>query len=77
MVCRIPLAHAGIGSILDFQWSGVKLPVWLSTLFSTITCAADIQMAHVRPFWTSTFQDLCNGIKNTSMRGVLTLAIEF
>jgi len=48
------------------------LSIWHSALLSTITCAANIQMAHVRPFWTSTLQDLSNGIKNISMRGVLT-----
>jgi hypothetical protein len=34
-------------------------------------------MDHARPFWTSTLQDLSNGIKNTSMRGVLTPTIAF
>jgi hypothetical protein len=34
-------------------------------------------MAHARPFSTSKLQDLSNGIKNTSKKGVLTLAIEF
>jgi hypothetical protein len=33
-------------------------------------------MAHARPFWTSTLQELFNGIKNTSRQGVLTFAIE-
>jgi hypothetical protein len=33
-------------------------------------------MAHARPFWTFALQDLFNDIKNISMRGVLTLAIE-
>jgi hypothetical protein len=33
-------------------------------------------MAHARPFWTFALQDLSNDIKNISMRGVLTLAIE-
>ncbi len=33
-------------------------------------------MAHARPFWTSTLQDLSNGINNTSMWGVLTPSIE-
>jgi hypothetical protein len=33
--------------------------------------------AHARPFWTSTLQDLFNGIKNAPMRGVLTPAITF
>jgi hypothetical protein len=32
-------------------------------------------MAHARSFWTSTLQDLFNGIKNTPMQGVLTPAI--
>ncbi len=32
-------------------------------------------MAHVRPFWTSTLQDLFNDTKNASMQGALTLAI--
>jgi hypothetical protein len=32
-------------------------------------------MAHARPFWTSTLQDLSNGIKNASMQGVLTPTI--
>jgi hypothetical protein len=34
-------------------------------------------MAHARPFLIFTLQDLSNDIKNTSRRGVLTLAIEF
>jgi len=34
-------------------------------------------MAHVRPFWTSTLQDLSNSINSTSMQGVLTPAIRF
>jgi hypothetical protein len=33
-------------------------------------------MAHARPFSTSTLQDLFNGLKNTSRKGVLTPAIE-
>ncbi len=33
-------------------------------------------MAYARPFWTSTLQDLSNGIKNTPMQGVLTPAIK-
>jgi hypothetical protein len=32
-------------------------------------------MAHARPFWTSTLQDLFNDIKKSSRRGVLTPAI--
>jgi hypothetical protein len=68
--------HTGIGSILDFLWSGVKLPVWLSALLSTITCVADVQMVHARPFSTSTLQDLSKGIKNISRRGILPSAVE-
>jgi hypothetical protein len=34
-------------------------------------------MAFARLFSTSALQDLFNGIKNTSRRGVLTLVIEF
>ncbi len=44
--------------------------------FLSITCAVNVQMAHARPFLTSTLQDLSNGIKNTSIRGVLTPAIK-
>jgi hypothetical protein len=33
-------------------------------------------MAHEGPFWTFTLQDLSNGIKNISMKNVLTLAIK-
>ncbi len=45
-------------------------------IFSTITCVADVQMAHARPFWTSTLQDLSSGLNNTPMRGVLTPEIK-
>jgi hypothetical protein len=33
-------------------------------------------MAHARPFWASTLQDLSIDIKNASIQGVLTLEIE-
>jgi hypothetical protein len=33
-------------------------------------------MAHAKPFSTSTLQDLFNGIKNTSRRGVLPSVVE-
>jgi len=64
----------------SFSWdsqSGVLKLSWfgLPTFLSTITCAANVQMAHARPFWTYTLQDLFNGIKNTSMRGVLAPVI--
>jgi hypothetical protein len=74
--CCTPPTHVGIGSILDFLWSGVKLPIWLPALLLPITWAADVQMTHARPFWTSKLQDLSNDIKNTPMRGVLTPAIK-
>jgi hypothetical protein len=38
--------------------------------------ATNVQMAHATPFWTSTLQDLSNGMKNTSMQGVLTPTIK-
>ncbi len=56
---------------------GSQTASWFLTFLSTITCATDVQMAHARPFWTSTLQDLYNGIMNTSMQGVLTPEIEF
>jgi hypothetical protein len=33
-------------------------------------------MAHARPFWAFTLQDLFIDIKNISMRGVLALELE-
>jgi len=41
-----------------------------------ITWAADVQMVHTRPFWTSPLQDLSNETKNTLMQGGLTPQIE-
>ncbi len=41
-----------------------------------ITWAADVQMTNVRPFRTSTLQDLSHDTKNTPRRGVLPLAVE-
>jgi len=41
-----------------------------------ITWAADVQMAHARPFSTSTLQGLSNDIKNTSRQGVLHFSVE-
>jgi hypothetical protein len=73
---RTPSADVGKRSIPDFQWPGIKLPVWLPTLLLPITWAADVQMAHARPFWTSALQDLSNGIKNTSRQGVLPSVVE-
>jgi hypothetical protein len=76
MVCCIISARTGIGSIPDFLWSGVKLPVWLPAFLSTITYAVDVRMAHARPFSTSTLQGFSNGTKNISRQGVLISAIE-
>jgi hypothetical protein len=33
-------------------------------------------MAHARPFWAFTFQDLSIDLKNISIQGVLTLELE-
>jgi len=77
MVCCTPSAHTGVRSIFDFLWSGVKLPIWLLALLLTITCAANVQMAHARPLSTSILWDLSNSIKNTSRQGVFPSAIEF
>jgi hypothetical protein len=41
MVYFTSLARKKIKSILDFLWSGVKLPIWFSTLLLTITCVSD------------------------------------
>jgi hypothetical protein len=71
-----PSAGVGKGSIPDFWWSGVKLSVWLPAFLLPITWAAYVQMAHARPFWTSTLQGLSIDIKNTPMRGVLTPVVE-
>jgi hypothetical protein len=74
--CHTPPAHKGIRPILDFPWSGVKLPIWLLAFLLAITYVGDVQMGHASPFWTSTLQYLSNDINNASMRGVLTLAIK-
>jgi hypothetical protein len=41
-----------------------------------ITCVANVQMVHARPFLTFTLQDLSNYITIISRQGVLTPAIE-
>ncbi len=48
----------------------------VGTLLLPITWAKYVQMAHARPFQTSTLQDLSNETKNTQMPGDLALAIE-
>ncbi len=45
-------------------------------LLLPITWAADVQMTNARPFSISTLQDLSNETKNTSIPGVLGLAVE-
>jgi len=55
---------------------GVKLPVWLPTLLLPITWAINVQIPNARAFSISTLQDLSNDTKNTTMRGVLGLAVE-
>jgi len=45
-------------------------------LLLTITCVVDVQMAHARPFSTSTLEGLSNGIKNISWQGVFPSAVE-
>jgi hypothetical protein len=77
MVCCTPPAHTRVGSIPDFSWSEVKLPIWLPALLSHITCAANVGMAHARPFSTSKLQELFNSIKNTWRPGVLAPVIKF
>ncbi len=52
------------------------MPVWLPALLLTITCAANVWMAHAKSFSKSTLEDLSNGIKNTSRRSVWPPAIE-
>jgi len=74
MVCRTSLARTEVGSIPDFSWSGVKLPIWFLPFLFAITCVVDVQMAHANPFSTSRLWQLSNDIKNTS--GVLTPALE-
>jgi hypothetical protein len=53
-----------------------RLLVWLPALLLPITWATDVQMAHARPFWASTLQDLSNDTKSAPMRGDLTPQIE-
>jgi hypothetical protein len=54
----------------------VKLTILLPARILPITWAADVQMTNARPFSISTFQDLFNDTKKTSMRDVLGLAVE-
>jgi hypothetical protein len=74
------VSHSQFGgreeAIPNFLWSGVKLAVWLSALLLPITWVTYVQMAKTRPFSLSTLQELSNDTKNTSMRGVLGLAVE-
>jgi hypothetical protein len=38
VVCRTLPERKEIGAIPNFEWSGVKLPIWLPTLLLAITC---------------------------------------
>jgi hypothetical protein len=69
-------SEVGKRSILDFLWSGVKLPIWLPALLLPITWATDVRMTNARSFSISMLQDLSNDTKNTPMQGVLSLAVE-
>jgi len=46
-------------------------------LLLPITWAEDVQMAHARPFWAFTLQDLSIDIKYTPRQGDLTPQIVF
>jgi len=46
-------------------------------LLLPITWAANVQMAHARPFWASTLQDLFIDINNAPRRGDLTPQMVF
>ncbi len=48
----------------------------LLALLLRITWATDVQMSNARPFSISMLRDLSNNTKNTSMQGVLGLAVE-
>jgi hypothetical protein len=61
---------------VDFRLLMAGSQTWLPALLLPITWATDVQMTNARPFSISTLQDLFNETKNTSMRGVLGLAIE-
>ncbi len=61
---------------VDSQLLVVGSLVWLSALLLPITWVIDVQMAHTRPIWTSTLQNISNGIRNTPMWGVLTPTIK-
>jgi hypothetical protein len=44
-------------------------------LLLAITYVSSVQMGHASPFWTFTFQELFNDIRNSLIQWVLTLAI--
>jgi hypothetical protein len=76
--------HRDLSNDVSHSWFGGQEEVdfWLLVVGSLpapllpITWATDVQMANARPFLISTLQDLSNDTKNTSMRGVLGLAVE-
>jgi hypothetical protein len=68
---KVPILRVWMSSSHSFKMK-LRQPVWFLALLLFITCAANVWMAHVRPFSTFTLQNLSNDIKNTSRRGVLT-----
>ncbi len=48
------------------------MSIWLLTLLLAIIYVLKTQMCHVSPFYTFTFQDLFNDIRNSSIQWVLT-----
>jgi len=53
-------------------WSEVKLSIWLPALLLAIICVSDVHMGDACSFYTFTFQELSNDIKNSSNYWVLT-----
>jgi hypothetical protein len=53
------------------------LTFWFPILLLAITCVLSTQMGHAIWFYTFTFQDLSNDIRNFFIQWVLTLAITF
>jgi hypothetical protein len=59
---------------LQLRW-GLKQSCSPRRELLAITCVSSTLMGHVSPFYTSTFQELFNGIKNSSIQWVLTPVI--
>ncbi len=56
---------------------GSQIASLIFDLFFAITCAENVQMAHARPFSTSTLRYIFNDINNVSRRGVWPLQSNF